>query len=80
MKKKFLISNEVTLGEVSTKLVRNALGFMHGEVLACDDEGICPKERPAYVALYNACAHELRRRGKSIPYKLPKPPKAKVST
>ena len=67
-------SNDVTLRDVPTKLVRNALGYMHAEVLACDDEDICSGERPAYVALFNACKRELQRRRKRVPYELPAPP------
>ena len=68
--------NQVHLRDVPLRLLFNAHTYMVAEVEACDDHGICSEERPAYVALANACARELRRRGRAPKYKLPTPPSA----
>lgn len=72
-RRKNTTSNDVTLGEVPERILREAIGFMHGEVIACDD-GICPDQRAAFVALFNAGVSELRRRGRKWACPLPPPP------
>ena len=73
--------NDVQLREVPLRLLFNAHAYMIGEVEACQDgSAICPEERPAYVALANVCARELRRRGRAPKLKLPAPPKGADDT
>lgn len=65
-------ANQVQLREVPLKLLFNAHAYMVAEVESCGD-GIEPEARPAYVALANVCAREIRRRGRRPIYKLPLP-------
>lgn len=65
--------NDVRLRDLPEKILRLAGHFVTSEVESCDD-GHLPEERAAYVALSNACADELRRRGKRIGFRLPAPP------
>lgn len=72
-KRKARTGNDVRLRDVNERILRTAGHFVTAEVESCD-EGMLPEERDAYVALSNAVADELRRRGKRLGFKLPDVP------
>lgn len=79
MSRKPRTGNDVRPRDVNEKILRLAGHFVTAEVERCDDDGLLPEERDAYVALSNAVADELRRRGKRIGFKLPAAPTGSAS-